>query len=267
MPRQASISDPSQQTCFGKHRNPCAPLFLPVITCGIYSLVWIYKLFDEARLYANKRNGAKITSGGAAVGFLFIPVFNMVWAIMLCFKLPGLVTRMRQADGLPADQRGSTGALGFLMVIPIIGGILWIVLTQNAINSFWKEVHRRPGFGSVIADSSRYAPSHSQLNEVYMSPKHMSSQSPHRQISFWNVLTKPRHVPLWLSVVFYWSLSLLWLGFGIWCLVMALLRGKLNFERGNLLMLLVVVFVFVLPGTIVSTAFLFGLVQRFRYRI
>jgi len=91
----------------GKHRNPCAPLFLPIITLGIYGLVWLYKVYDEAGLYANNRNGTRITSGGAAVGFLFIPVFNIIWAIMLWFKTPGLVTRMRQADGLHGDQRGS----------------------------------------------------------------------------------------------------------------------------------------------------------------
>ena len=155
MPQQVSISDPSQQTFVGKRRNPCAPLFLPLITLGIYTLVWIYKLFNEARLYANKRNKTKITSGGAAVGFLFIPVFNIVWGIMLSFKIPGLVTRMRQADGVHADQRGSTGALGFLMLIPIIGGILWVILTQKAINSFWKEAPRKSGFSSVIHDASR----------------------------------------------------------------------------------------------------------------
>ena len=155
MPQQVSISDPSQQTFVGKRRNPCAPLFLPLITLGIYTLVWIYKLFNEARLYANKRNKTKITSGGAAVGFLFIPVFNIVWGIMLSFKIPGLVTRMRQADGVNKDQRGSTGALGFLTLIPIIGGILWVILTQKAINSFWKEAHRKSGFSSVIHDASR----------------------------------------------------------------------------------------------------------------
>jgi len=155
MPQQVGISDPSQQTFFGKRRNPCAPLFLPLITLGIYNLVWIYKLFNEARLYANNRNETKITSGGAAVGFLFIPVFNIVWGIMLWFKIPGLVTRMRQADGIPENRRGSTGTLGFLMLIPIIGGILWIVLTQNAINSFWKEASRRHGLVSVIHDANR----------------------------------------------------------------------------------------------------------------
>lgn len=87
----------------------------------------------------------RITSGGAAVGFLFIPLFGIVWSIMLWFKTPGLVSLMREADGLPANQRGSTGKLGFLMLIPGIGSILWIILTQNAINAFWKEAKQRRG--------------------------------------------------------------------------------------------------------------------------
>ena len=67
MAQQGSISGANRQIFLGKQRNPCAPLFLPLITLGIYNLVWIYKLFNEARLYANHRNGTKITSGGAAV--------------------------------------------------------------------------------------------------------------------------------------------------------------------------------------------------------
>jgi hypothetical protein len=129
----------------GKHRNPCAPLFLPLVTFGVYGLVWLYKLYSEASLYAKKRNGTSITSGGAVVGFLFIPIFNIVWAIMLWFKTPGLVTQMRQADGVPDNRRGSTGSLGFLMLIPVLGGILWTILTQNAMNAFWKEARKRHG--------------------------------------------------------------------------------------------------------------------------
>jgi|GEM_PF-1469650 len=150
---QASVAEkpaaeepaPAANVVLGKHRNPVVPILLSLITFGIYGLVWLFKLYKEASLYANNRNGASVTSGGAAVGFLFIPVFNIVWSIMLWFKTPGLVTKMRQADGVPADQRGKTASLGFLMLIPVLGGILWIILTQNAMNSFWKEAKARHG--------------------------------------------------------------------------------------------------------------------------
>jgi len=136
---------PAPSVILGKHRNPLAPILLSIITLGIYSLVWLYKLYKEASLYANNRNGSSITSGGMAIGLLFIPVFNIIWSVILWFKTPGLVSKMRQADGVPADQIGKTASLGFLMLIPVLGGLLWIILTQNAMNSFWKEAKARHG--------------------------------------------------------------------------------------------------------------------------
>lgn len=124
----------------GKIRNPAAPLFLPLVTLGVYGFVWIYKLFKEAGAYTNSRNGVHVTSPGLAVGLLFVPVFNIIWAVMLVFKIPGLVTKMRRADEVPENLIGANGSLGFLCFIPILGNILWVILTQSSINSFWRHV-------------------------------------------------------------------------------------------------------------------------------
>ena len=165
----------------GKIRNPAATFFLSLITCGIYGLVWLYKIFDESKRYVNNRNGVRVTSPGLIIGLMFIPIFNIIWGLIVAFKAPGLVSKLRRADGAPAHLVGSSGALGLLALIPLIGtvlllvgrllwqstglaptllvyellwgiwalalmailppvgGLLWIVLTQRAINRFWRE--------------------------------------------------------------------------------------------------------------------------------
>jgi hypothetical protein len=133
----------SQAIVLGRQRNPGVVILLMIVTLGIYQLVWFYQLFSEARAYVAGRNGVKVTSGGAAIGFLFIPLFGGIWAIMLMFKTPGLVTRMREADGVPEHLRGSTGLLGLLVFLPLLGAILWIIFTQGAINSFWRDAQQR----------------------------------------------------------------------------------------------------------------------------
>ncbi len=135
------IQQPSSKKRIGKNRSVFAPLLLPIITLGIYTFVWIYKVFTEADHYCEGK--VNITSGGAAVVFLFIPIFNIVWAIMLWFKTPGLLTKMQMADGVPENKLKHYGHYGWLNFIPILGGILWIILTQSAFNQYWDNVRQR----------------------------------------------------------------------------------------------------------------------------
>ncbi len=120
----------------GKQRSVFAPLLLPLVTFGIYTLVWFYKIYTEADYYCEGR--VNVTSGGAVVGLMFVPFFNLVWMIMLAFKTPGLITKMQIADGVPEDQLKHYGHYGWLGFIPLLGGILWVVLVQSAFNQYWE---------------------------------------------------------------------------------------------------------------------------------
>jgi hypothetical protein len=66
---------------------------------------------------------------------LFIPVIGWAYAIALMFLLPSYVGEMYVRDG---RNRPVTGLYGFLVLIPVLGGILWFVLIQNALNEFWR---------------------------------------------------------------------------------------------------------------------------------
>ena len=133
-----TVQQAPERRRIGKTRSVFAPLLLPIVTLGIYSLVWLYKLYTEADYYCEGK--VNITSGGAAVGFLFIPIFNFFWAISLWFKTPGLITLMQRADGVPENEIKHYGNYGWLMLIPILGQIMWIVLTQSAMNQYWERV-------------------------------------------------------------------------------------------------------------------------------
>jgi len=138
----------------GKIRSPAAPIFLPILTLGIYSLVWVFKLLREARDYADNRNGIQITSPGLAVFLFFVPGINIIWAIMMLFKLPGLVTKMRKADGIAPHLAGSAGAIGWIGLIPVLGSLLWVILTQSAMNDFWRSLER----GNAIQSDMKTCP-------------------------------------------------------------------------------------------------------------
>jgi hypothetical protein len=129
----------------GKDRNWIVVILLTIVTLGIYGLVYIYSVFEEAKRFGMVVHPAiPFTSGGAAIGFMFIPIFNFVWCIMIWFKLPGLLTKLNQARG-----RVSTGwaYLGFLNLIPIIGPIIGLAIFQSRMNEFWQQ--ERQALGSA----------------------------------------------------------------------------------------------------------------------
>ncbi len=117
----------------GKIRHPLAPFGLGLVTCGIYNLVWMYKTLEEMRRHAPE---VKMTSGGLAIGLLFVPFFNIFWMIYLWFRLPSCVGKMQSACGITTDRM--SGAFGFIQLIPIVGGILWSALIQSALNAHWR---------------------------------------------------------------------------------------------------------------------------------
>jgi prepilin signal peptidase PulO-like enzyme (type II secretory pathway) len=80
-----------------KRRSPAAPLLLPIITFGIYSLVWLVKTKNEM----NK----SITSGIPSAWLLIVPIGNIFWYVSY-------------ARGVKEFTRtGSTAGTFFLLVL------------------------------------------------------------------------------------------------------------------------------------------------------
>jgi Domain of unknown function (DUF4234) len=95
-----------------------------IITLGIYFLYWSYQVFRELKEHT-----------GEGIG----PVLGLVFAILIgvvnWFVLPSEIGIMYERAGL---EKPVQGVSGFWNLIPFVGGIIWIVKVQNALNRVWE---------------------------------------------------------------------------------------------------------------------------------
>jgi hypothetical protein len=107
----------------GKVRSPLVVIVLSLITIGIYGLYWQYASFKEIKAHA----GSGI---GGGLGLLFA----LLLSIINVFVLPSEVAGLYRAEGRQAPISGLTG---FWVLLPIVGGIIWLVKTQRRLNEYW----------------------------------------------------------------------------------------------------------------------------------
>jgi len=113
----------------GTVRNPIAVVLLSIITIGIYALYWEYVSFKELKAYSGEGIG-----GGLGLLFAFL------LSIVNAFLLPLEVGRLYARDGQPEPV---TGLTGFWVLLPIVGGSVWVFKVQGRLNDFW-QAHRAP---------------------------------------------------------------------------------------------------------------------------
>ena len=116
--------------------------FLLAIPTGIMSLIWLYKSWDAVP--QQFRN----SSPGQAIGFLFIPFFNLYWMFR---AIPGLSRAIQSARRAinPAYTGGSgfvAGLLGcimcfipFLQMFSFIPFLVWLLQTNSSKNKMLME--------------------------------------------------------------------------------------------------------------------------------
>lgn len=117
----------------GKPRGVGFVIVMAIFTFGIYTLYWFYKSFAEVRRWWGQ-------GVGGFVGLLlaFVPVS--------IFLLPSYVGRMYKEDFIaqgedPVKAAKSvpiTGWSGFLNLIPLVGGLVWLAKVQGKLNNFWE---------------------------------------------------------------------------------------------------------------------------------
>ena len=110
----------------GQVRGVGMVILLSIVTLGIYEIYWLYKSFSELRAYRGQG-----VSGLAGVLLALV--------IVSIFLLPAYVGRMYKEDG---QEPKITGWGGFWVLVPYIGGIIWIAKIQGALNSFWEAKQR-----------------------------------------------------------------------------------------------------------------------------
>jgi hypothetical protein len=95
-----------------KHRSPAAPLLLPFITLGIYSLVWIVKTKGEMN--------ATVSPRIPTAWLLIVPIANFVFY-------------WKFAGGVAQVTKGAAGQ-GLAFVVMLLLGPIGAAIVQSYLN-------------------------------------------------------------------------------------------------------------------------------------
>ncbi|HEY7134234.1 MAG TPA: DUF4234 domain-containing protein [Acidimicrobiia bacterium] len=117
---QAQASVPGRTA--GKQRSALGVIGLTIITLGIYSLVWLYKTFQEMKDWSGEGVGGLV---GLLLGF--IPFVTL-------FLMPSEVKNLYERDGASSPVSPATG---LWVLLPFIGGLVWLFKVQGALSNFW----------------------------------------------------------------------------------------------------------------------------------
>jgi Domain of unknown function (DUF4234) len=106
----------------GHQRGLVFVILMSLFTFGIYSIYWYYVSFEELKHY--RKQGVN-----GVVGVL------LAFIIVSIFLLPAYAGRMYNEDG--NQNNPVSGLTGFWVLVPFVGGIIWLYKIQTALNEFW----------------------------------------------------------------------------------------------------------------------------------
>ncbi|MCO5993421.1 DUF4234 domain-containing protein [Actinoallomurus rhizosphaericola] len=114
-----------------KRRNPVGVwLGLPLITLGIYNLVWYYKVHNELANFDRRRS---VSAGAALCSLLFGWITLGIWPLITYIQLAGHIRNAQQAAGL---QPSCSGGLGFLLGIFGFGMLYYQIELNKVVDRY-----------------------------------------------------------------------------------------------------------------------------------
>lgn len=119
-PQQVGYANPYAAAGASSHTlntfSPVAAVFLHWLTLGIFS--FIYHMLKHGSLPMRRQDDP---SAGKAIGFMFIPFFNLYWIFFANLRLVDRINEERRLAGLPQSApRGLAMAYCICMMIPYI---------------------------------------------------------------------------------------------------------------------------------------------------
>ena len=126
-PYRTAPQYPPQLGSLGQVRGTALQLLLIVVTAGIWGYVYVFQTHDEMKRHSGE--------GLGGVPALLISLFVTVASpFLLSHEVGGLYER--------AGRRRPVGALTGLRYFPgiflLVGPIIWFVLTNSALNDYWR---------------------------------------------------------------------------------------------------------------------------------
>ena len=112
----------------GKIRGTGVCVLLTIVTLGIYSIYWYYKVHDEMK----RHSGQGIGGGIALLLALFV-------GVVMPFLTPNEVGGLYERAGKKRPVGAATG-LWYLLLgwFFLVGAIVWFVKTNGALNEYWR---------------------------------------------------------------------------------------------------------------------------------
>lgn len=145
------------------HMPVVAVIILNYLTIGIFPLIWFALMHGKM-----PKVRPDDPSGGKAVGFMFIPFFNLYWIFFSYLRLCQRVDEQRTRYGLrPSNLQGLAIAMCIVKVIPYVDILGWLFLDpiffglmQSSVNELVALtaatfVKKNPGLGAGLAPLPR----------------------------------------------------------------------------------------------------------------
>lgn len=108
----------------GTLRSTGVSILLFIVTLGIYGWYWTYQVHDDMK----RRDPRALDPLLALLLVVFLP-------IVMIFMTPKNIGDIYAAEGREQPVSGWTG---WWHLIPLLGGIIWFVKTNGAINRYWQ---------------------------------------------------------------------------------------------------------------------------------
>ena len=122
----------SQIALIGQIRGTGLVVLLFIVTLGIYGIYWFYVVHDEMRRHKGQGLG-----GGLALA-LYILVTPVA-----PFLTSQEVGQMYERRGQRSPVSGLTGLWFFPGNFLLVGPLVWFILTNTALNDYWRSVGAR----------------------------------------------------------------------------------------------------------------------------
>ena len=127
-PQYPAAQYPRRLGPVGEVRGTGRQLLLIVVTLGIWGLVYLFQTHDEMKRHSGEGLGGVLALLiGVLANFLASP-------FLLSHEVGGLYERRGQRKPVSA----LTGLWVFPGILLLVGPLIWFVLTNNALNRYWR---------------------------------------------------------------------------------------------------------------------------------
>jgi hypothetical protein len=109
----------------GNTRSIGLSILWAILTLGIYTFIWTYKTQEEMKRY----------SGNGVGGVLGLVIYILISPVTF-FVVPSEVRYLY--ENLDGEQSPVSGIYGLWFLLPLVGGLIWFIQVQGALNRYWE---------------------------------------------------------------------------------------------------------------------------------